>query len=70
MVFTSVLLLVVKPLILFVLPGAHGTIGQFIKYYEGLKYDRQTLQQHHQRVKREVVSHKQQLHLNFSAFQR
>ncbi|XP_048109384.1 LOW QUALITY PROTEIN: disintegrin and metalloproteinase domain-containing protein 10 [Alosa alosa] len=50
--------------------GALGTIGQFIKYYEGLTYDRQVLHQSHQRVKREIVSHKQQLQLNFSAFQR
>uniref|UniRef100_A0A8C1KU54 Peptidase M12B propeptide domain-containing protein n=1 Tax=Cyprinus carpio TaxID=7962 RepID=A0A8C1KU54_CYPCA len=43
---------------------------KYIKHYEGLSYDRELIKQQHQRIRRETHPNKQELHLNFSAFQR
>lgn len=45
-------------------------ISKYIKHYEGLSYDRELIKQQHQRIKRETHPNKQELHLNFNAFQR
>uniref|UniRef100_A0A672MP65 Si:ch1073-396h14.1 n=1 Tax=Sinocyclocheilus grahami TaxID=75366 RepID=A0A672MP65_SINGR len=43
---------------------------KYIKHYEGLSYDRDLIKQQHQRIRRETHPNKQELHLNFNAFQR
>ncbi|XP_016101906.1 disintegrin and metalloproteinase domain-containing protein 10-like, partial [Sinocyclocheilus grahami] len=45
-------------------------ISKYIKHYEGLSYDRDLIKQQHQRIRRETHPNKQELHLNFNAFQR
>ncbi len=45
-------------------------ISKYIKHYEGLSYDRELIKQQHQRIRRETHPNKQELHLNFNAFQR
>uniref|UniRef100_A0A671SJB7 ADAM10 endopeptidase n=1 Tax=Sinocyclocheilus anshuiensis TaxID=1608454 RepID=A0A671SJB7_9TELE len=44
--------------------------NKYIKHYEGLSYDRDLIKQQHQRIRRETHPNKQDLHLNFKAFQR
>lgn len=43
-------------------------ISKYIKHFEGLSYDRELIKQ--QRIRRETHPNKQELHLNFNAFQR
>uniref|UniRef100_A0A3B1JIE8 ADAM10 endopeptidase n=1 Tax=Astyanax mexicanus TaxID=7994 RepID=A0A3B1JIE8_ASTMX len=45
-------------------------MGKFIKYYETLSYDRDSLLHQHQRVKRHLHPQKQVLKLDFEAFHR
>uniref|UniRef100_A0A9J8DDM6 ADAM10 endopeptidase n=2 Tax=Cyprinus carpio carpio TaxID=630221 RepID=A0A9J8DDM6_CYPCA len=62
-------------LLIYILSRGHFTealqdISKYIKHYEGLSYDRELIKQQHQRIRRETHPNKQELHLNFSAFQR
>ncbi|XP_043079162.1 disintegrin and metalloproteinase domain-containing protein 10 [Puntigrus tetrazona] len=62
-------------LLIYILSRGHFTdalqeISKYIKHYEGLSYDRELIKQQHQRVRRETHPNGQELHLNFSAFQR
>ncbi|KAI4872957.1 hypothetical protein NFI96_023641 [Prochilodus magdalenae] len=43
---------------------------KFIKYYEYLSYDKNTILQQHQRLKRHLQPQKQELHIDFEAFHR
>ncbi|MCJ8737630.1 hypothetical protein PDJAM_G00026370 [Pangasius djambal] len=45
-------------------------IGQFLRYYESLSYDRTALLQQHQRVRRHLDPETQVLHLDLEAFQK
>ncbi|XP_043934831.1 disintegrin and metalloproteinase domain-containing protein 10 [Protopterus annectens] len=48
--------------------GQYGNrLNQFIRHYEGLSYDTDTLHKKHQRAKRAVSHHEQFVHLNFHA---
>uniref|UniRef100_A0A672QI31 ADAM10 endopeptidase n=1 Tax=Sinocyclocheilus grahami TaxID=75366 RepID=A0A672QI31_SINGR len=44
--------------------------GKYIKCHEGLSYDRELIKQQHQRIRRETHPNKQELLLDFNAFQR
>uniref|UniRef100_A0A673I7J2 ADAM10 endopeptidase n=1 Tax=Sinocyclocheilus rhinocerous TaxID=307959 RepID=A0A673I7J2_9TELE len=62
-------------LLIYILSRGHFTkalqdISKYIKHYEGLSYDRELIKQQHQRIRRETHPNKQELHLNFNAFQR
>ncbi|XP_026014065.1 disintegrin and metalloproteinase domain-containing protein 10 [Astatotilapia calliptera] len=50
--------------------GAVSSISPYIKYYEGLSYDREDLHRRHLRAKRATQSQDYTLHLNFTAFHR
>uniref|UniRef100_A0A672QI11 Disintegrin and metalloproteinase domain-containing protein 10-like n=1 Tax=Sinocyclocheilus grahami TaxID=75366 RepID=A0A672QI11_SINGR len=45
-------------------------ISKYIKCHEGLSYDRELIKQQHQRIRRETHPNKQELLLDFNAFQR
>ncbi|KAH1184010.1 hypothetical protein KIL84_014626, partial [Mauremys mutica] len=48
--------------------GQYGNpLNKYIKHYEGLSYDVDSLHQKHQRAKRAVLHEDQFLHLNFHA---
>uniref|UniRef100_A0A3P8NE71 ADAM10 endopeptidase n=1 Tax=Astatotilapia calliptera TaxID=8154 RepID=A0A3P8NE71_ASTCA len=49
---------------------AVSSISPYIKYYEGLSYDREDLHRRHLRAKRATQSQDYTLHLNFTAFHR
>ncbi|RXN06557.1 disintegrin and metallo ase domain-containing 10-like protein [Labeo rohita] len=62
-------------LLVYVLSRGHVTealqdINKYIKHYEGLSYDRELINQQHQRIKRETHPNKQELNVDFNAFQR
>uniref|UniRef100_A0A671VJI1 ADAM10 endopeptidase n=1 Tax=Sparus aurata TaxID=8175 RepID=A0A671VJI1_SPAAU len=51
-------------------PGAVSGISPFIKYYEGLSYDREDLHRKHLRARRATQPHEYTLQLDFTAFHR
>lgn len=51
-------------------PGAVSGISPYIKYYEGLSYDREDLHRMHLRARRATQSHEYTLQLDFTAFHR
>uniref|UniRef100_A0A672QHR1 ADAM10 endopeptidase n=1 Tax=Sinocyclocheilus grahami TaxID=75366 RepID=A0A672QHR1_SINGR len=62
-------------LLIYILSRGHftGKRDAFIKYikcHEGLSYDRELIKQQHQRIRRETHPNKQELLLDFNAFQR
>ncbi|CAJ1060495.1 disintegrin and metalloproteinase domain-containing protein 10 [Xyrichtys novacula] len=54
----------------FFLPGAVSSISPYIKYYEGLSYDRQDLHRKHLRARRATQHQENTLKLDFTAFHR
>uniref|UniRef100_A0A671SVZ3 ADAM10 endopeptidase n=1 Tax=Sinocyclocheilus anshuiensis TaxID=1608454 RepID=A0A671SVZ3_9TELE len=62
-------------LLIYILSRGHFTealqdISKYIKHHEGLSYDRELIKQQHQRIRREMHPNKQELLLDFNAFQR